>query len=582
MNNKKSSDGKPRYIEKMMSSFSSNFDAPKSVFVILCLLYIAASLVVSGTAGMRQPIRLFGGEMPVYAFAGIFSALSNICVIFMVVYYGKLGFITALTVLSTQLPVIIVGIIKQGNLSSLPGAFTDVMTIIAIIVIYYNNIKIKNYQDKIREQAITDRLTGLPNRFACTELITDLIKKKTVFALVSIDLNGFKSINDTMGYNTGNYVLGQVADRWGAIAETSSGKTDDFAARVNGDEFALIIRNYKSERELVETIAHYESALSKKLTVEGCDFYLTASFGYAEFPKDADTGDSLFTCADAAMYEVKRINSSNRILRFRPELIKTERTLEIESMIRRALEKDTIFYQLQPQFDISHKLRGFEALARMKDENGNIVSPGEFIPVAEKVGLIDRVDAAVFRKSSMFFGDLLRKSGANITLSVNASVRHLMKNDFIEEIQNVIKSSGIPADNLEIEITESIMIDSPEKALQCINKIKEMGVKIAIDDFGTGYSSLSYLYRFPADLLKVDKTFIDKMNSSDPSKQYVASIISIGHIMGFKVISEGVEEDEQLDTLREIGCDLIQGFVWGRPLMPEAAEELVMQAAANS
>jgi EAL domain-containing protein (putative c-di-GMP-specific phosphodiesterase class I) len=214
----------------------------------------------------------------------------------------------------------------------------------------------------------------------------------------------------------------------------------------------------------------------------------------------------------------------------------------------------------------------------MDDDDGNAINPGEFIPVAEKVGLIDKVDLSVFRNSAHFFGKLLRRTGADITLSVNISVRHLMKKGFLEEVENIIEKSGIPAEQLEIEITESVMIDSADKALKCINQLKNMGIKIAIDDFGTGYSSLSYLTKFPANLLKIDKSFIDKMNSSDSSKQYVAAIISIGHIMNFDVISEGVEEPEQLEALRGIGCDYIQGFVWGAPLTDVMAEELVVNS----
>ena len=156
-----------------------------------------------------------------------------------------------------------------------------------------------------------------------------------------------------------------------------------------------------------------------------------------------------------------------------------------------------------------------------------------------------------------------------------------MKKDFIEEIESILQNSNIPPKNLEIEITESIMIDSVDKALQVINAIEEMGVQIAIDDFGTGYSSLSYLNRFPANLLKIDKSFIDKMNDNDSSKQYVASIIAIGHIMGFNVISEGVEEDEQISVLKEIGCDYIQGYIWGKPLPEGQAEKLVRDSVAN-
>ena len=178
----------------------------------------------------------------------------------------------------------------------------------------------------------------------------------------------------------------------------------------------------------------------------------------------------------------------------------------------------------------------------------------------------------------MFFGELVNRTGSKAMISVNISVRHLMKNNFLEEVKNILNESKLPPEQLEIEITESVMIDSAEKALQCINCLKRMGIKIAIDDFGTGYSSLSYLNKFPADLLKIDKSFIDKMNFSESSTQYVAAIISIGHIMNLEVISEGVEEPEQLDPLRNIGCDFIQGYIWGRPLMPKDAEKLVINS----
>ncbi len=230
---------------------------------------------------------------------------------------------------------------------------------------------------------------------------------------------------------------------------------------------------------------------------------------------------------------------------------------------------------------MDHLLRGFEALARMNDEKGNTFRPEEFIPVAEKTGLIDRVDGTVAEKSAMFFGELLRRTGSRLTLSLNVSVRHMMKSNFTDEIRQLIKDSGIPADQLEIEITESIMIDSVDKALYCIDELKAMGVHIAIDDFGTGYSSLSYLNRFPADLLMIDKSFIDAMNTRDSSRQYVAAIISMGHIMGFDVISEGVEKPEQLETLKEIGCDYVQGFIWGNPLSTEEVERLIADISGS-
>ena len=412
--------------------------------------------------------------------------------------------------------------------------------------------------------------------FAFSELANSLIISRKKFVIVMININNFKNFNDTMGFEAGNKVLKELAFRWGSIANRDDKNKRDFIFHVAADEFALILRDYRSEDEILDVIMRYDAALEQKMTVDGCDFYITASFGYSEFPDDAEIFDTLCAYASTAMREVKSEGNSNHIMRYVPELLKSEHTLEIESRIREALANDTIFFNLQPQYDMSHKLRGFEVLARMTDGNGEIINPGDFIPVAEHVGLVDKIDAIVFRKSAVFFGELLKKSGADITLSVNVSVRHLMKNDFLDEVRETLKISGVPVSQLEIEITESIMIDSLDKAFQRIKEIREMGIKIAIDDFGTGYSSLSYLNKLPANLLKVDKSFIDKMNSGKASKQYVAAIISIGHIMGFKVISEGVEEPEQLETLRDIGCDFIQGFIWGRPLAKEDAERLVL------
>ena len=565
-----------KILERTINRLSVRKKAPLTGYILLIVFYIIGSITVSILARSKAEISLFGFPLPFYSFAGVCSVVSEICVLFMAFYYGKKGYFTALVLLIIQTPMVLMGVFVQHKLTSLPGIFGNLLTIIAITSAYINNLRVERFQKELRYQAVTDQLTGLPNRFACSKLVAALVEKGDKFAFVSIDINGFKGINDTMRFDAGNKILNEIASRWENIADNGISGTLDFISRVSGDEFVLVIRDYQLEEDILNTIKQYENVLHNRITVDDTDLYVNASFGFAEFPYDANSVDNLGNYANAAMHEVKRSKSSNHILRFTPELLKAERTIEIEGKIRDALKKETLFYNLQPQFNMDHKLRGFEALARMKDADGNFISPGEFIPVAEKVGLVDKVDEMVFRKSALFFGELLRKTGADIVLSVNVSVRHLMKNDFFDEICEVLKTSGVPADKLEIEITESIMIDSVDKALQCIDQLKARGIKIAIDDFGTGYSSLSYLNRFPANLLKIDKSFIDKMNTSDSSRQYVSAIISIGHTMGFKVISEGVEETEQIQTLREIGCDYIQGFVWGRPMMPDAAEELVV------
>ncbi len=565
-------------IQKTLDRLSNRKKAPKYLYFILLALYIAATVVVKSSAKSQASIMIGDVSLSVYVFSGVFSSLANICLILITVLFGKTGFVTSMAAMAIQMPIILINVFLRHNWNSLPGVFGNLLVIIAVLVIRLNNKQIIKHQEELKEQALHDAMTGLPNRYACRQLVYALKDHKEKFVLVSIDVNNFKNINDTMGFDAGNEVLIQIASRWKAIADDGSTGTLDFIARMGGDEYAIVIREFNSDEEVLNTIRRYDASLKEKITVDGCDLGITAGFGYAYYPEDCSSRHDILTFANAAVAEIKRINSSSHILRFHPNMLKTERTLEVEQKLRTALENDTVYFNLQPQFDMQHKLRGFEALARMKDEEGNFISPGEFIPVAEKVGLVDKVDGTVFRKAAIFFGGMLRKSGLDLMLSVNVSVRHLMKNDFLDEVRSVLKESGVPAKNLEIEITESIMIDSVDKALEVIADIENMGIQIAIDDFGTGYSSLSYLNRFPANLLKIDKSFIDKMNTNESSKQYVAAIISIGHIMGFDVISEGVENDEQLKTLEEIGCDYIQGYVWGRPLPMEEAEKVVMAA----
>ena len=562
-------------IDKTLKNLSLNKEAPKCAFILLVLLYAIASFLTTRTSVMQGSIAI-GGQMISYnSFTGVFSMLGYICIICLVMLFRRVGYIVSMVAIILQSPLMIFNIFVRGNLHSLPGLFSSVLIIGAISIIHFTYRKILKYQQSIREQAVTDRITGLPNRFACNELLTDLQRRGEPFVLVSVDLNDFKSINDTMGHDTGDQVLKEVARRWKDLANSLSTETVDFVARNSGDEFMIVISEYPSVEEIENTINAYREVLEKKITIDDCDYYLTACFGYSFFPEDSDVIENIYLFSDAALHEVKKAGSGSRISRFTPEVLNFERTLEIERKIRTALNSDKIFFNLQPQYDINHNLRGFEALARMKDDDGSFISPVDFIPVAEKTGLVDRIDMRVFELSMEFLDKITRETGTEIMMSVNVSVRHLMKNTFIEDIKNILKAHNIAPERVEIEITESIMIDSAEKALQRINEIKAMGMKVAIDDFGTGYSSLSYLNNFPSDLLKIDKAFIDQMNMSESSKQYVAMIISIGHILHLKVISEGVESPDQVEVLKKIGCDYIQGFVWGKPMPPEEAGRLV-------
>ncbi|MCR5383912.1 MAG: EAL domain-containing protein [Saccharofermentans sp.] len=562
-------------IDKTLKMLSLNKEAPKSAFILLMLIY-AISIFMTIKSSTTQGFVSIGGDFIAYSsFTGMFSMLGNICIICLVMLCRRVGYIVSMTILLMQFPMMIVNVFLRNNLSAISGFFSNIMIIGAISILYFSYRKVLQYQKNIREQAVTDRLTGLPNRFACSELMADFHKRSERFALVSIDLNNFKSINDTMGHDSGDETLRETARRWKDLANSGKTGTVDFIARKTGDEFLLIVSDYDSVSDIEKTIEAYKTELEKKFTIDNCDFYMTACFGYTLYPEDTDIIDNLYLYADAVLHEIKKKGDGGRILRFTPDILNSERTLEIERKIRTALSGDKIFFHLQPQYDMNHKLRGFEALARMKDDDGSFISPVDFIPVAEKTGLVDRIDMRVFEQSLDFLDKVSKETDTDVTLSVNVSVRHLMKNNFIEDIKKIIDSHDIAPGRIEIEITESIMIDSAEKALQRIDEIKAMGMKVAIDDFGTGYSSLSYLNNFPSDMLKIDKSFIDQMNLSDASRQYVAMIISIGHILNLKVISEGVESPDQVAVLKSIGCDYVQGFVWGRPMAPEDAEKLV-------
>lgn len=571
------SKGKKLLTEKTLSTISNNRQAPWAGFFILLVVYFVTNYFTIMTARSEDVIFIMGQPTPLRMLTGVFSAIGNISIIFLVVFYKRRGFVVALLILMFQFPNLFIGMFVNRNFAQMSGIATNLLSMAAVILIHINDSMIDSYQERIRQQAVTDGLTGLPNRYAASELMRGMVKRGEKFVYATFDLDNFKNINNTMGHSTGDEILKEIAERWKNAADQSVTGTLDFVAYNGGDEYALAIREYESEEQVISTLGIYESLIEEKMTFDDCDFFVTSSIGYAEYPTDGSSADAILSHANAAMYSAKR--KGNHLARFTNDMSRDEYMLEMERSIRFALENDTLFFHLQPQYDIDHNLRGFEALARMKGPDGKMISPADFVPVAEHLGIIDKIDNTVFRKSAMFMGDLIKATGTEISLSVNVSVRHLMKNDFIDEVRDILDSCGVPAGQIEIEITESVMIDSVDKALECINELKRMGIRIAIDDFGTGYSSLSYLNEFPADVLKVDKSFIDKMNESDSSRQYVSAIISIGHVMNFNVISEGVEEEHQLDTLRDIGCDYIQGYLWGRPMEAEQAAELVGRPA---
>ena len=561
--------------ERMLDEFSSVKSAPVWLFFFLIALYITGVVMVNKTSTSDGVLLISNHPIPHKTLTGAFSSIGNLCLVMLVILYKKPGFIVSIIALATSFPSLIRRILVENNFTVIPGFFMNLLMVIVITVIFRMLSESAKYQEKMRDQALTDRLTGLPNRFAVSEMMNGLVRKNEPFSIAVINLNYFKNINNAIGQQAGDEALIQIAGRWQKLADGGSTGTNDFVAIQNGNEYAVVLRGYDSEAKLRHSIECYADALKEKIVIDDSDFVLTASIGYATFPEDSKDSDTLFNYAYAAMIQAKKTDHNGCICRFEPDMIDNSHSIEMTSKIRSALEDGRFFFHLQPQYDMDHRLRGFEALARMRDEDGQIISPGEFIPAAEKAGLVDRIDHEVLTGATAFIGEMVGKYHSDVVLSVNASVRHLLRNDFVNEVRDALNASGMPAGQLEIEITESVMIDSVEKAIDCIHQLAELGVRIAIDDFGTGYSSLSYLNTFPVDVLKVDQSFIIKMHSGEASKQYVAAIIAIGHVMNFRVVAEGVEETDQLEDLREIGCDYIQGFLWGKPMPPEDAARLM-------
>ena len=560
--------------QQMLDEVNALNRVPVWGFVLLLALFIGANIMVRLSSTSEGVLFLFGRPIPHRMLTGAFSSICNLSILLLVALYRKPGYIASMIVLVVQFPSIVVSFI-HGDVSTVSGLFTNLLIIFAASLLYTFVSRSQTYLAKMRKQASIDRLTGIANRFAVMELMNHLVKTNEPFAFVVFKFNNYNNISRALGQKAGDEALVQIAGRLRIISEAGTSGTKDFVATRKGNDFLILIRDFSSEEQVRRTIDFYADALKEKFIVEDFDFVLTTSMGYSMFPGDANDAQLVFDYAYLALEHARKEAHEARICRFSTDMLEKDREVELERTIRYAMDNGKLFFNLQPQYDVSHKLRGFEALARLRDQLGNVVSPTDFIPVAEKAGLVDKIDHEVMFSATKYVGELVKKTKSKIILSVNASVRHLLRTGFVDEVKAALKESGLPANQLEIEITESIMIESVDKAIDCIKQIGALGVRIAIDDFGTGYSSLSYLNTFPADVVKIDRSFITTMNSTETSKQYVAAIIAIGHVMNFKVVAEGVEEEDQVETLKKIGCDYIQGFIWGRPMDPDDAAKLV-------
>lgn len=435
------------------------------------------------------------------------------------------------------------------------------------------NIKLNHYTDEIKSNqerleylAYNDTLTGLPNRkffLEQLEIFVDMSEENGhSFAVVFIDLDNFKKINDSLGHAAGDVLLIQVANRLSAALDHK-----DILGRLGGDELALLIRRRISNELLLSYIQGICNLFNEPFKLENITTKVTASFGISIWPQDGINSEELLKAADVAMYKAK--DMGRNAIQFYKKDMKDEilSKLEMENNLIKSIEKNELFIEYQPLFDTpTKKVTGFEALLRWDLPGIGRISPSIFIPFAEDIGFIQELGEWVIKETCKKINDIKARFHKDIVIAINVSSLQMKNLDFVHTVKRIIEEEGVNASSLEFEITESIFINNMAQAILVLNKIKELGIRISMDDFGTGYSSLSYLMRLPIDTLKIDKTFIDEIHADDQKNSLIGGIISMAHSLNMNVVAEGVETSTQLDFLEGEKCNIIQGFLLGRPL----------------
>jgi diguanylate cyclase (GGDEF)-like protein len=421
-------------------------------------------------------------------------------------------------------------------------------------------------EEALYRQAHFDELTELPNR----QLLKDRLEQHLVHArreelhgaMLFLDLDRFKEINDVFGHSVGDVVLTQAAER--IVSEV---RDTDTVARLGGDEFVVVLPNLAGDNTLRMTASRILSRLAEPFSVRGTNHFLSASVGIVVFPQDGDSVETLLKNADAAMYRAKDAGRSR--FEFFSEKMNAEsrRKIELERDLRAAFDNGQLELYYQPQFNLADGIIcGAEALMRWKHEFRGNISPGEFVQLAEDSGLIVDIGRWVVEQTCGDLRTILDMGLHPGSMSINVSTRQLREASFPSDVLDALQRHDIHPGYLQLEITETTVAQNRDTAIDILNVLREAGVQVAIDDFGTGYSSLSYLQQLPFDLIKVDKSFIDLIGSSDNSENICRTIIKMAHELGKKAIAEGVESREQADFLQAIHCDSVQGYYYSHPL----------------
>ncbi|OOM78154.1 cyclic di-GMP phosphodiesterase Gmr [Clostridium puniceum] len=429
-------------------------------------------------------------------------------------------------------------------------------------------------EEKIKFMAYYDSLTKLKNR---TSFINNLneqlefVKSENLEgAVFFIDLDNFKNINDTMGHDYGDKLLIYLAQKFENWINE-----EDIICRLGGDEFILLHPN-ANESEAKFYAKKFLKLFNKPCKIDGKQIYITVSIGIALYPKDGIDSNTILKNADAAMYKAKELGKNRFVLFDQDMYLKLERKTRVERILRTAIENNELSINYQPQYDVqNNEIFGFESLLRLNSKELGFISPLEFISIAEECGYITQLGQWVIEESCKQSVKWLKQGYKFKSISVNISSVDLQQANFLENVKKIINKTSIDPRILELEITETVLMESLDSSISILKKLMDMGIRIALDDFGTGYSSLSYLRKIPINTLKIDKSFIDNITSNQKEESIINNIIQMAHSLELKVVAEGVETKDQLSVLKERDCDYIQGYYFSKPLPPGEIEKLL-------
>ncbi|MBY0269643.1 MAG: EAL domain-containing protein [Burkholderiales bacterium] len=430
----------------------------------------------------------------------------------------------------------------------------------------------RRYQQRLEHQATHDALTALPNRSLLSDRLRQAVayakRYNQIVAVVFIDLDNFKLINDSLGHETGDNLLKAMSER---MCENVRGS--DTVARLSGDEFVILLRNEKAADDVTGTVHRIIRAICRPWRDQNQEIVVTCSAGISLYPRDGEDSATLLKYADAAMYRAKELGR-NQIQFFTSEMNAAVRQrLDLQTRLHRALEQGEFVLHYQPKMDLATRtVIGMEALLRWLPPDEQMIGPDVFIPLAEESGFIVPLGEWVLREACRYTRQLHDAGFGRLQVAVNISARQFHQRDLTHRIRAVLEESGLEPEFLQLELTESLVMHDAEHFVATLEALDRLGVQLAVDDFGTGYSNLAYLKRFPVSRLKVDRAFVRDIISDPDDATIVKAVISLAHSLGLGVVAEGVETAEQLDFLAANNCDEIQGYLISRPVPPEQFE----------